>query len=428
MRKPLLLACFGILLILTGCATNPMTGRQQLSLVSEDSVMAQSTELYASMISTYDKKGKVVADAALNERVRKLTDRLVEQAVRYRPDAAGWQWQVSVIDDEAINASCMPGGKMVVFQGLLDKVQPTDDELAQVMGHEIAHALANHGAEKMSVSILANVAAVAVATAAAAASNGTDPNAYNNISVLASNAFISLPNSRNAEQEADKLGIEIAARAGYDPRAAVSLWNKMMEATGQTSRFDFLATHPSSPKRIESLQALLPPMLEIYQDRAPLYQADYRPARQYVNASSTGLTASNVREVGAQSLAEPQTAVPGEALVFYSESFERFKQGMFELDCSNCGLSFALNQSEYKQLYDNQDWRLLAQEVMKNGYKLDLAYFYLGKAAQGLGYVDAAKTYLGKAAALSAEADSACAEGLLVKCQEFDMSQASAGL
>lgn len=428
MRKSSLLACLGILLILSGCATNPMTGRQQLSLVSEDSVMAQSTELYASMISTYDKKGKVVADAALNERVRKLSDRLVEQAVRYRPDAADWQWQVSVIDDEAINASCMPGGKMVIFKGLLDKVQPTDDELAQVMGHEIAHALANHGAEKMSVSILANVAAVAVATAAAAASNGTDPNAYNNISVLASNAFISLPNSRGAEAEADKLGIEIAARAGYDPRAAITLWNKMMEATGQSSRFDFLATHPSSPKRIESLQALLPPMLAIYQERAPLYQANYTPARQYVNAEAGVLTASNVREVGADNLVQAQAPAADEALVFYSEEFERFKQGVFELSCSNCGLSFALSQSEYKKLYDQQDWRLLAQKVMKSNYKLDLAYFYLGKAAQGLGYDDAARAYLAKASELSALGASACADGLLIQCQEFDMSQASLGL
>ena len=428
MRTPSLLAVLGILLILSGCATNPMTGRKQLSLVSENSVMAQSTELYASMISTYDKKGKVVADAELNERVRKLSDRLVEQAVRYRPDAAGWQWQVSVIDDEAINASCMPGGKMVVFKGLLDKVQPTDDELAQVMGHEIAHALANHGAEKMSVSILANVAAVAVATAAAAASNGTDPNAYNNISVLASNAFISLPNSRGAEEEADKLGIEIAARAGYDPRAAITLWNKMMEATGQSSRFDFLATHPSSPKRIESLQALLPPMLAIYQERAPLYQANYKPARQYVNAEAGVLTASNVREVGAENLAQSQAPAADEALVFYSEEFDRFKQGVFELSCSNCGLSFALSQSEYKKLYDQQDWRLLAQKVMKSNYKLDLAYFYLGKAAQGLGYDDAARVYLARANELSALEDSACADGLLVQCQEFDMSQASPGL
>src|SRR5690606_32800869 len=143
---------------------------------------------------------------------------------------------------------------------------------------------------------------------------------------------------------------------------------------------------------------------------------DYQPARQYVNAESSGFTAANVREVRAQGLAESEAAVPGEALVFYSESFERFRQGVFELDCSSCGLSFALNQGEYRQLHDNQDWRLLAQEVMKNGYKLDLAYFYLAKAAQGLGYDEAAGIYFARAAALAAEADSTCAEGLLVTC------------
>lgn len=421
MHKLAVLPLLAILLLLSGCATNPMTGRQQLSLVSENSVMAKSTQLYASMISSYDEKGKVVADEALNARVRTVTNRLVEQAVQYRPSAHDWEWQVSVIDDEAINASCMPGGKMVVFKGLLDKLEPTDDELAQIMGHEIAHALANHGAEKMSVSILANVAAVAVATAAAAGSNGTDARAYNDLSMLASNLFISLPNSRGAEEEADKLGIEIAARAGYNPQAAVTLWRKMMEATGQDSRFDFLATHPSSPKRIEALESLQPPMQAIYAERSPAY-ASYVPAYQFVNAAGT---ASNVREISGENLVPAPFPEQGKALVFYSESFEQFKQGTFELACANCSLGFALSQGEFKKLYDQQDWRLLAQKVMKSNYKLDLAYFYLGKAAQGLGYNDAAKVYLGKATELSLLKESACAGGVVIKCQEFDLSQAS---
>ena len=156
-----------------------------------------------------------------------------------------------------------------------------------------------------------------------------------------------------------------------------------------------------------------------------LYQAGYTPARQYVNAESTGLTASNVREVKASHLAEAQAPAADEALVFYSEEFERFKQGTFELECSNCGLGFALSQNEYKQLYDREDWRLLAQKVMKSNYRLDLAYFYLGKAAQGLGYEEAARIYLGKAAELSVETGSACARGWLVNCQEFDLTQAA---
>ncbi|HZV99476.1 MAG TPA: M48 family metallopeptidase [Methylophilaceae bacterium] len=426
MRKLFNLACLAALLILSGCATNPMTGRQQLSLVSENSVMAKSTQLYASMISTYDKKGKVVNDPALNERVRKLTNRLVEQALQYRPNAKDWDWQVSVIDDENINASCMPGGKMVVFKGLIEKIEPTDDELAQVMGHEIAHALANHGAEKMSVSILANVAAVAVATAAAVASNNPDPNAfrrnqrmYNDVSILASNAFISLPNSRGAEEEADKLGIEIAARAGYQPQAAVTLWEKMMKATGQTSRFDFLATHPASPKRIESLEALQPPMLKIYEERAPLY-ASYKAPFQYVKTATAD---PNVKEVSAANLAaEPQVPEQGKALTFYSENFEKFKQGNFELTCTNCSLSFAMSQNEFKKLYDEQDWRALAQKVMKSNYQLDLAYFYLSKAAEGLGYEKASKSYLDKASELSALEDSACAKGVMIKCQDLDIA------
>lgn len=156
---------------LSGCATNAMTGRTQLMMVSEAAAISKSSQLYSSMIDSYAKDSKISSDTVVNERVQKITNRLVERAVFYRPDSQKWQWQVNVIESDEVNAFCMAGGKMAVYTGLLNKVQPTDDELAQVMGHEIAHALANHTAEKMSVQILTNIAIATVAVAAAAADN-----------------------------------------------------------------------------------------------------------------------------------------------------------------------------------------------------------------------------------------------------------------
>lgn len=216
--------------VLSGCVTNPMTGRNQLALVSEDAAINKSTSMYTDMVAALDEKGKISQDAALIKRVGGITNRLVERAILYRPETSKWNWQVNVVDDtENVNASCMPGGKMILYTGLIDKIEPSDDELAQVMGHEISHALANHGAEKMSNQILGNIA-VAVATVAVVASDkSTNQNQRNqnqqnatSASALAAAAFITLPNSRGAETESDKLGIELAAQAGYDPAAAIT--------------------------------------------------------------------------------------------------------------------------------------------------------------------------------------------------------------
>ena len=238
MKKILRVMLVTTSILFTGCATNAMTGRSQLILVSESAAITKSSQLYSSMIESYGKNSKVSSDVVVNERVQKITNRLVERAVLYRPDSQKWQWQVNVIEADDVNAFCMAGGKMVVYTGLLDKVQPTDDELAQVMGHEIAHALANHTAEKMSVDLLAKIA-IATVTVAVAASDKSGNQYQRNqnqrivqdTAVLAGAAFVTLPNSRGAETEADKLGIELAAQAGYDPAASVTLWEKMMTAT-----------------------------------------------------------------------------------------------------------------------------------------------------------------------------------------------------
>jgi Zn-dependent protease with chaperone function len=434
MRTALLAVALTVVVTISGCATNAMTGRSQLSIVSESAAINKSTQLYNALIDDYGKKGKVSADPALNERVQKITNRLVERAVLYRPDSQAWNWQVNVIEEETVNASCMPGGKMVIYTGLIEKVKPTDDELAQVMGHEISHALANHGAEKMSVQVLSQVAVAVVTVAVAASDRSTNPNQRNqnmqatqNAGALAAAAFITLPNSRGAETEADKLGIELSAQAGYDPAAAVSLWKKMIEVTKDSSRGDFMSTHPSPPKRIEALEALQEPMKRIYDERAPLY-VNYTPTYQYVKPAvdTAGFSSSNVRVVNEgdakSSLVEPPAIDATKALAFYSPEYEAFKKGTLELNCQNCSWKFYLNQKDFKVFYDKQDWRGLVQNIIKVGYGLDLSFFYLGEAAKGLGYADAAKTYYIKAKELSATEDFACAKSKVINCAEINVA------
>lgn len=274
---------------LVGCSANPMTGRSQLSLVSENSVIAQAKSAYTQELAPWDKKGKVNNDPALKARVDGITHRLIAQAIRYRPDAAKWDWQVAVIDaPETLNAYCLPGGRMAIYTGLITKLKASDDEIAQVMSHEIGHALANHGAEKMSNAVLAQ----GVVVVAAAATGEKNQNA-----VMAGGTALAqlgwlLPNSRGAETEADRIGIEIAARAGFDPAAAVTLWQKMASANGKGAP-QFLSTHPTPTTRIKDLSALVPHMQPLYA-QAPRHPVG-PPSRM----------ADNVRDVTSGGAAAP---------------------------------------------------------------------------------------------------------------------------
>jgi Zn-dependent protease with chaperone function len=152
-------------LLLSACATSP-TGRKQLMLVSEDTAISSSAQAYVQEIGKIQKEGKLSTDKATIQRVNTITQKLVAQAVEMRPDSADWKWSVAVIDDpETVNAWCMAGGRMAIYTGLIQQIKPTDDELAQVMGHEIGHALANHTAEKMSVSMASSIGVLAVGIA-----------------------------------------------------------------------------------------------------------------------------------------------------------------------------------------------------------------------------------------------------------------------
>jgi predicted Zn-dependent protease len=244
--------------LLSACAVSP-TGRRQLSLVSEESAIAASKEAYLAQMNELGTAGKLVTDPAVTGRVNRITGRLVAQAVMVRPETAKWEWSVEVIDDPmTVNAWCMAGGRMAVYTGLLLEIKPTDDELAQVMGHEISHALANHTAEKMSVA-MATQAGVAVAGALSKDNAGLVMGA----AAMAAQYAIALPNSRTAESEADEIGIQIAAKAGYNPSAAVTLWEKMGAAGGEGPP-QFMSTHPSPANRQQRLSELAPKMMEYY--------------------------------------------------------------------------------------------------------------------------------------------------------------------
>lgn len=246
--------------VLTACATSP-TGRRQLMLVSEQEAIAASKQAYTETLKPLAEAGKVNNDPALKARVVAITGRLVAQAILMRPRTAEWEWKVQVIDDpKTVNAWCMAGGRMAVYTGLLRRLQLSDDELAQVMGHEIAHALANHQAEQMSIALATSVGVAAVGAASKQSSVALTGAA------LAAALAIKLPNSRHAESEADRIGVELAAKSGYDPRAAVSLWDKMGRLS-QDRAPEFLSTHPGPEQRRKKLEALVPQMMPYYTAR-----------------------------------------------------------------------------------------------------------------------------------------------------------------
>jgi predicted Zn-dependent protease len=246
--------------LITACATN-MTGRRQLMIVSEDSAIAASKTAYVQMLQPYAEKGEIDNDQALKNRVYKITGRLIAQAIKIRPETKSWDWSIKIIDDpKTVNAWAMAGGKMALYTGLVEKIKPSDDELAQVLGHEISHALAKHSAEQMSVAMASQVGVMAVGVA-----TKSDGLALTGASLAAALA-IQMPNSRTAETEADRIGIELAAKAGYDPRAAVTLWQKMAKVGGKGPP-QFLSTHPSPGNREKTLGSLIPQMMPYYQQK-----------------------------------------------------------------------------------------------------------------------------------------------------------------
>ncbi|MGE4337415.1 MAG: M48 family metallopeptidase [Pigmentiphaga sp.] len=258
----------GTAVLASACAPVQTTGsgavgvdRKQYvsSLVTPSQVEQAAAQAYAETLSQARAEGALNRDAATVRRVQGISKRLIAEVPAFRPDAAQWQWQVNVIDSDEVNAWCMPGGRIAVYTGLIQKVKPTDDELAAVIGHEIAHALREHTREKMSQQMAANVG-VSVLGMITGSQQAVD------IGGSLSQVMFTLPNSRGFETEADAIGVELAARAGYDPRAAVSLWQKMAQAGGGSPP-EILSTHPSPASRIAELQQMSQRVMPLYEAR-----------------------------------------------------------------------------------------------------------------------------------------------------------------
>jgi Zn-dependent protease with chaperone function len=232
--------------------------KPRLMLVPESLVNQTAAQQYVQLKEQAAAKHVLNTDAAAVERARAIAKRLIPQGARFNPNARNWPWEVNVIDAPAINAFCMPGGKIAVFRGLIEKLQLTDDELAAVMGHEIAHALLEHGRARMSEAVLKNVGINLAAAYFGLSDVGAAALAQ------AAQLAITLPYSRGHEIDADLVGIELAARAGYDPRAAVAVWQKMSQASGGQPP-QFLSTHPGHAARIKQIEANLPRVLPFYE-------------------------------------------------------------------------------------------------------------------------------------------------------------------
>jgi len=256
---------------LVGCETNPYTGRSQLLMSSVSQEMQMGAQAYSQVKN--DPKMHQSQDPREIEPVRHVAARIIEAAKRskYAEMASQFQWEVTVIkDDKTPNAFALPGGKIAVYTGIFPMAK-TEAGLAAVMGHEVVHALARHGAERMSQSQLTNAALQVLGTAAGAA-GGNAMLGQATMAALGAGAQVGvlLPFSRKHESEADYIGILLAADAGYDPRESVHLWERMEQMSGGKGPSEFLSTHPGHETRIEQLKKWMPEAMAIYQAKQPV--------------------------------------------------------------------------------------------------------------------------------------------------------------
>lgn len=246
-----------LVLILSSCSSVLLTGRKQLSLVSDEQVLALSDSSYHTFMSKAVLSGKQVDNARVLRVGKKITA-AVDAYLKEKgltDQFKGYSWEFKLVKDTSVNAFCMPGGKIVVYEGILPVTQ-TDAGLAVVLGHEIAHAIAKHANERMSQQLAANSLASALSSIVQNQSQATQTVALT-VFGLGAEYGVALPYSRKQEYEADRLGLIFMAMGGYDPQEAVGFWNRM-SALGGTSMPEFLSTHPSDAKRIANLQKLMP--------------------------------------------------------------------------------------------------------------------------------------------------------------------------
>ncbi len=258
--------CTAALALVAACQTVQTTSagavgvdRKQQMMVSTEQVDQAAAQAYAQELEKARAKGALDKNQQLVRRVRGVSERLIPQVRVFRDDAVQWNWEIHVQDSKELNAYCMPGGKIMVYSGLIERLDLTDGELAAVIGHEIAHALREHSRERMSRAYAQQLAITGVAVVAGAKQGTVD------LANMLATVTFQLPHSREQEAEADRIGLELMARAGYDPRGAIEVWNKMGRAQEGGGPPEFLSTHPSGPSRIRDLEAALPRVQPLYE-------------------------------------------------------------------------------------------------------------------------------------------------------------------
>jgi predicted Zn-dependent protease len=263
----IMLCAAALAVTLSACANSPQVAPGQgvnvgdasplRKIVPAEQLEQSASQQYAGLVEKAQAQGQVAqANDPQLQRLQRISQRIIPQASRFNNRAGAWSWQVNLIKSADINAFCMPGGKIAFYTGLIEKIKPTDDEIAVVMGHEMAHALREHGREQMAKQGLTNIGTQAVAafggdTVGSLAKSGA--------------GLLTLKFSRDDETDADLVGLELAARAGYDPHAGVTLWRKMAAAS-KGAPYEWFSTHPSSDTRIATIEKNIAAVLPLYKE------------------------------------------------------------------------------------------------------------------------------------------------------------------
>jgi predicted Zn-dependent protease len=253
--------------VLSGCATTTQPGvvgvnREQLFLIDAPTFARLSFNHYAAEMKAASNAGRLINAGPEYDRLIAVAKRIIRQTPTFRNDVRNWRWEVNLVENPERNATCADGGKIVFYTGIIRSLRLTDDEIAAIMGHEVAHALREHSREQYSRAYGTS----ALINAASAASKRPEENLK--LANHYARYIIELPNSREAETEADKIGLELMARAGFDPRAAVNVWRKMASIEGNRSSSEFSSTHPAHSTRIRELSSLLQVVWPLYEKAA----------------------------------------------------------------------------------------------------------------------------------------------------------------
>jgi predicted Zn-dependent protease len=260
-------AFIALLILLVGCSTVPVTGRKSLNILPDSELLSMSLQQYDDVL----KKSKLSNDPAKVHMVKRVGERIASATEQFfkekgmESEIRNYKWEFNLIEDDSVaNAWCMPGGKVAVYTGILPITQ-NDTGLAVVMGHEISHAIAKHGNERMSQQLLAQLGAVGL-SAALSSNPGATSDIFMAAYGLGANVGVLLPYSRVQESEADHIGLILMAKAGYDPREAVPFWKRMNEKGGSRPP-EFLSTHPAPETRIKEIEAEIPEAMKYYKGK-----------------------------------------------------------------------------------------------------------------------------------------------------------------